>query len=276
MRLALCNEVLRELPFEEQCELAAELGYDGLELAPFLFSDDPHRLPPARRAQIREAARNAGIEISGLHWLLVKPEGLSITTTDAAVRRRTLEVLRGLIELCAELGGHVLVHGSPKQREIPEGCSPDEAWARAQGVFEELAETARKMGVTYCIEPLSRHETAFINTLAEAARMVDAIDNPGFRTMIDTSAAGLTEDTPVPSLIRRWIPTGKAVHIQLNDTNRRAPGQGEDDFPAILSAIKESGYGGVLAVEPFIYRPNGPSVAARAVGYVRGIWETLP
>src|ERR1044071_6033662 len=113
MRIALCNEVIRELPFERQCELAATLGYDGLEVAPFTLSDEPHRLTAVQRSAVRKAAQDAGIAITGLHWLLVKPDGLSITAADADVRARTLAVMRELIGMCAELGGTYLVHGSP-------------------------------------------------------------------------------------------------------------------------------------------------------------------
>lgn len=93
--------------------------------------------------------------------------------------------------------------------------------------------------------------------------------------MIDTSAAALTEDMPVPDLIRHWLPSGHIAHIQVNDSNRRAPGQGEDDFPAIFRAMRDAGYNGVVSVEPFVYRPDGPLTAARAAGYVRGILEAL-
>lgn len=275
MQLSLCNEVLRDEPFGRQCEIAAELGYDGLELAPFTLGDEPHQLPLKRRTEIRSAARAAGINLTGLHWLLVKPEGLSITSDDAAVRARTLDVLQRLVILCAELGGSVLVHGSPGQREIPAGCAPQVAWDRAQAMFAELGRCAAEAGVTYCIEPLSRHETRFINTLEEADAMVRAVDSPAFRTMIDTSAAGLTENRPVADLIRRWIPSGRIAHLQLNDTNRRAPGQGTDDFAAILRAVRDSGYDRVLSVEPFVYRPDGSTTAAYAAGYVRGIWESI-
>jgi sugar phosphate isomerase/epimerase len=275
MQLSLCNEVIRDWPFEQQCQVAAELGYDGLELAPFLFGDQPHRLSADRRVELRRAAGDAGIVITGLHWLLISPKGLSITTADAGVRRRTLEVLKGLIDLCADLGGAVLVHGSPQQREIATNNSLDDAWGWAREVFGELAVHATQAGVVYCIEPLSRHETGFINTIAEAVDMVQQINNPGFRTMIDTSAAALTEDMPVPDLIRHWLPSGHIAHIQVNDSNRRAPGQGEDDFPAIFRAMRDAGYNGVVSVEPFVYRPDGPLTAARAAGYVRGILEAL-
>ena len=105
--------------------------------------------------------------------------------------------------------------------------------------------------------------------------MVDAIASPAFRTMIDTSAAGLTEGVPVADLIRKWMPTGKIAHVQLNDTNRRGPGQGSDAFGPILSALKRTKYAGVAAVEPFVYQPDGPTTAAVSIGYVRGVLEAL-
>src|SRR4051812_11259049 len=100
MKLSLCNEVVRELPFERQCVLAGELGYAGLELAPFTLGDDSYRMPAAERTAIRSACADAGVAISGLHWLLVAPKGLSIPTADRAVWERTVEVMRRLVGLC--------------------------------------------------------------------------------------------------------------------------------------------------------------------------------
>ena len=275
MRIALCNEVIRELDFAAQCDMAAKLGYMGLEVAPFTLGDHPHLLPGGRRAELRRAAADAGIAVTGLHWLLVTPDGLSINAPDAAVRSRTLDVIERLVGLCADLGGYVLVHGSPKQRSIPEG-EDVAAWrGRALETLAAAARAAEKAGVVYCIEPLSRHETNFVNTVAEAVQVVDAIASPAFRTMIDTSAAGLTEGVPVADLIRKWMPTGKIAHVQLNDTNRRGPGQGSDAFGPILSALKRTKYAGVAAVEPFVYQPDGPTTAAVSIGYVRGVLEAL-
>jgi len=275
MRIALCNEVLRDLEFAAQCDMAAKLGYDGLEVAPFTLGEHPHLLPAGRRAELRRAAAEAGLAITGLHWLLVTPGGLSINAPDAAMRRRTVDVIERLVGLCADLGGGVLVHGSPKQRAVAEGDDAAAAYGRAVETLAAAARAAEEAGVVYCIEPLARHETNFVNTVAEAARLVDEIGSPAFRTMIDTSAAGLTESVPVADLVRKWLPTGKIAHIQLNDTNRRAPGQGSDAFAPILSALKRVKYGGVAAVEPFIYEPDGPTTAALAIGYVRGILEAL-
>ena len=180
-----------------------------------------------------------------------------------------------LTALCAELGGAVLVHGSPKQRQIAPGETHALALARLQDGLAQVASAATKAGVIYCIEPLSRNETALVNTVAEAAELVRSIDQPGLRTMIDCSAAGLTETCPIPSLINRWLPTGLIAHIQVNDPNRRGPGQGEMKFAPILAALKRHHYAGTIAVEPFDYQPDGPAVTAFSAGYLRGLLEAL-
>jgi D-psicose/D-tagatose/L-ribulose 3-epimerase len=274
MRYLLCNEVVRELDFAAQCDLAARLGYAGLELAPFSLGENPHRLPAARRAELRRAAADAGVVIGALHWLLVTPEGLSITSDDEGVRARTLDVMEGLVELCADLGGNVLVHGSPGQRKLPE-VDREGAVMRGKEAFARVARAAEAAGVSYCIEPLSRQETEFINSVSEAAAIVEEVGSPALRTMIDCRAARLAEAEPVAALIERWLPTGVVSHIHLNDSNRRAPGQGEDEFAPVLAALARSGYDGYCGVEPFVYEPDGPTTAARAIGYLRGVQEGL-
>ncbi|HJZ21635.1 MAG TPA: sugar phosphate isomerase/epimerase family protein [Bradyrhizobium sp.] len=275
MRIALCNEVLGGMPLERQCEYAAALGYDGLEIAPFTLSTSPEKISSAEAAKIRATVEASGLAVTGLHWLLVKPDGLSLTDPDSAVRERTIEVMIRLTALCAELGGAVLVHGSPKQRAIAAGESHATALSRLRDGLMLAGSAAAKAGVIYCIEPLSPRETALINTVAEAAELVRAIDHPNLRTMIDCSAAGLTETEPVPDLIDRWLPTGLIAHVQVNDPNRRGPGQGEMKFGSILAALKRHDYAGTIAVEPFDYVPDGPGAAAFSAGYLRGLREAL-
>lgn len=267
MRIALCNEVLAPLPFARQCEVAAALGYEGLEVAPFTLGE-------ATSAELRRAASDAGIAISGLHWLLRQPEGLSITSSDAAVRARTLEAMRRLIDLCAELGGSVLVHGSPAQRRLPAG---EEDAARERGIeaFATVAAHAQAAGVVYCIEPLAAPEADFIHTVAEAAAIVQAIGQPALRTMLDCCAAARAEAEPVPAVLARWLPTGLLAHVQVNDPNLRGPGQGALAFADILRTLRQHGYASWVAVEPFDYHPDGPLAAARAIGYLRGLLEAL-
>ena len=275
MRISLCNEVIAPMPFPKQCEYAAKLGYDGLEIAPYTLSEEPHRLGSAQIAAARSAAGDAGIAITGLHWLLLRPAGLSISTRDDAVRRRTMDMMLTLVDQCAELGGRYLVHGSPHQRRIEPGESKADALARARECFAAVAERAEKAGVLYCIEPLSADQTPLINTLQEAAALVESIGSRAVRSMLDCSAAGRMETAPLAALVDRWLPSGMIAHVQVNDRNRRGPGQGEQRFAPLFGALVRHGYAGDIAVEPFDYVPDGPGAAARAIGYLKGILEAL-
>ncbi|MEW5976075.1 MAG: sugar phosphate isomerase/epimerase family protein [Acidobacteriota bacterium] len=275
MKIGLCNEVVRELDFVSQCRLARDLGYDGLELAPFTLSENPHQLPQSRRAELRRMVREEGLEVSGLHWLLLTPKGLSINSPDVGVRDRTVEVMRGLIDLCADLGGTVLIHGSPAQRQVMKGDEPTAAWQRARDLFATIAENAAASGVVYCIEPLAPADTNFINTVAEAAELVSAVAHPAFQTMLDTCAARNGEQESPAQLLHHWLPSGKVRHVHVNDRNRQGPGQGKDEFGPVFRTLIQHRYGGWVGVEPFDYRPDGAGSAARAIGYIRGLLEPL-
>jgi D-psicose/D-tagatose/L-ribulose 3-epimerase len=275
MRIALCNEVIAPMPFPQQCVYAQKLGYDGLEVAPYTLSDEPHKLGSAQLAAARAAAADAGIAITGLHWLLLKPAGLSISTRDDSTRKKTVDVMLALVDQCAELGGRYLVHGSPQQRRIDSGDTREAALARAQECFRKVAERAEKAGVVYCVEPLGSDQTPLINTLEEAVALVKAIGSRNLRTMLDCSSAGRMESAPLPALIDAYLPQGLIAHVQVNDRNRRGPGQGEQRFAPLLRALVRHGYAGDIAVEPFDYVPDGPGAAARAIGYIRGILEAL-
>jgi D-psicose/D-tagatose/L-ribulose 3-epimerase len=270
MRIALCNEVLRGEPFARQCELAAALGYDGLEVAPFTLGEAPHLLSAAARTALRRTAAEAGLDLSGLHWLLAAPAGLSITDPGAA--KRTRDVIERLIGLCADLGGAYLVHGSPGQRRLP---ARDAAAARAHGagMLAQAARAAERSGLVYCLEPLAPPDADFVTSIAEAARIVRAIGSPALRTIIDTCAAGTSESEPPAALIDRWMPTGLLAHMHLNDPNKRGPGQGAMRFGPVLAALRRHGYSGWIGVEPFDTVPDGPTSAARAIGLLRGLLE---
>ncbi|MGL6110756.1 MAG: sugar phosphate isomerase/epimerase family protein [Rubrivivax sp.] len=271
--LALCNEVLSPWSFAEQCAYAAKLGYRALEVAPYTLAEDPTTITDAQATEWAMIARDHGLAISGLHWLLLAPKGLSISSADAAVRQRTRTVIARWIELCALLGGSYLVHGSPAQRNPQPGQSQADALARATEAWVFAGELAGRAGLHYCIEPLSRDQTSVVNTIADALAIVNAARLPGLKTMLDTASAGATESEPLATLIERLWPGGQLVHVQLNDRNRRGPGQGEDRFAPILAALQRQGYAGWLAMEPFDYLPDGPGCAAWSIGYVSALLD---
>ncbi len=275
MNLALCNEVLKHLDFDQQCAMAAAIGCTGLELAPFTLADDPFDLDERAARRFSERALSAGITISSLHWLLVAPPGLSIATRDDTVRARTLDLLRRLIGFAAASGARVLVHGSPAQRSPQAGQSLDDALKRSVDAWASLADVARAVGIVYCIEPLSRAETPVVNTLAQAGAIVDQIGSPALRTMFDLSSAAQTEAEAPDAVLARHLALGHIAHVQLNDRNRKGPGQGDTPVAPVLRALRAARYDGWIALEPFIYEPDPLSCAAASAAYVRGAWEAM-
>ena len=267
--LLACNEMLADdgLDFAAQCRVAAALGYGGLELAPGTLGPDPLAVPDATLRDMAATAADHGLVIGGLHWLLAPFPSLSITDPGKAAPTRA--ALLRLVEICAALGGRVLVHGSPGQRVPPPGEEAEALLDRVAAFFRPVAERAGDHGLTYCIEPLSPDQTPFLTTVEEAAGLVARVDRPAFVTMIDTSSAGLGETVPVPELIRRWVPTGLVGHIHLNDTNRGAPGAGADDFLAILAALRDAGWTGALSVEPFVAVLDGRTTLAVGAATIR-------
>ena len=209
MKIGICNELFQGWPIAQIFEYAARLGYGGVEIAPFTLADSVRDISSGKRKEIRRAAEERGIEIIGLHWLLVKPEGLYINHPDPEIRRRTREYLQELIHFCADLGGKILSHGSPKQRTIQEGWNFEEGWKRARETFEDCLPTAEERGVTYCIEPLTRSNTNFINTVEEALRLVEEINHPNFQMLVDCRSAEANEGSAAEA-VREALTSGQS------------------------------------------------------------------
>jgi len=274
MKISICNELFQGWPIEKVFEYAAKLGYDGVEIAPFTLADSVTEISTKKRNAIRRAAEDNGIEIVGLHWLLVKPEGLYINHPDEYIRIQTQEYIEALIHFCADIGGKVLVHGSPHQRTVQEGWRFEESWDRARETFEACLETARKRNVTYCIEPLTKANTNFINTVKEALLMVKEIRHPNFKMIVDCRSAS-AQETSVPEALIRALESRMLYHVHVNDANGRGPGFGETTFTPILKTLVKNRYKRYISVEVFNFDPDPQTIASRSIGYLKGILETL-
>ena len=148
----------------------------------------PYPVSAARRAEVRRQARRAGLEVVGLHWLLGKTEGFHVTSPDAAVRRKTADYLAELARLCGDLGGRIMVLGSPQQRNLAPGMSKQQGMKYATEVLHAVAPILEKAHVVIAIEPLGLVETNFITSAAEGAELVALVDSPTCRLHLDCKA----------------------------------------------------------------------------------------
>jgi sugar phosphate isomerase/epimerase len=265
-RYAICNETFEGWDHARICRQAAELGYTGLEMAPFTLAPRITDVTPAQRRQLRQEAEAAGIQIIGLHWLLAKTEGLQLTSPDPAVRQRTADYLVELARGCRELGGELMVFGSPAQRRIPAGATPQAATDYAVDTFRRSVNGIADTGVKLCLEPLAPAEADFIQTAAEAVAILERIGHPNFVLHLDVKAMS-SEAFPIPDLIRKHA--ARTGHFHANDANRRGPGFGDVGFVPIFRALKEASYKGWVSVEVFDYNPDPVTIARESIRYMR-------
>jgi sugar phosphate isomerase/epimerase len=266
MKFAICNETYGETPWPKVCRSIAGCGYEGVELAPFTFAPDVRELSAAQRREIARVATDAGLEITGLHWLLVSPPGLHLNSPDSALRAKTVEYVKALIDFCADVGGRVMTFGSPKQRWVEEGTDPADAWAWAREGFRACLPALAERDVILCMEALPAPESNFIRNSDEAATMVREIGHPSFRLMLDVKSM-CAEDRPPAETIRRH---GSLIdHFHANDANRKGPGMGDTDFRPIAAALREVNYQGYVSIEVFDYKPDPETIAREGLRYLR-------
>jgi sugar phosphate isomerase/epimerase len=270
VKFAICNEIYQDWKLEDVFAHAAKLGYAGVEIAPFTLANSVTEISATERQRIRNLAARNNITVVGLHWLLVKPEGLYLNHPDAGIRSHTANYFVELVDCCADFGGTIMVVGSPKQRNVLAGVSQQQAWDWTTQTFRDAVKRAEDRGVTICFEPLSPAETNFINTAAEAIDFVQSFQSPAFKIILDVKAM-CSETKPIPQIIRASQP--HFAHFHANDRNLKGPGFGDVDFKPIAAALREAKYDGFVSVEVFKFDEGAAIIAGQSLEYLRSIFD---
>jgi sugar phosphate isomerase/epimerase len=267
MKFGICNETFQDWPFDKAFRYARDLGYTGIEIAPFTIDKNAYNISAARRAEVRRQIEAADLEMIGLHWLLAFTEGYYLTSPDAAVRAKTADYLGELARLCRDLGGKIMVLGSPKQRNLaPLGISHEQGMQHAADTIRRATPALEECKVTLAIEPLGPEEGDFLLETERGVALIEMIDSPLVRLHLDVKAMS-SETKPVVDIIRDsrdWV-----VHFHANDPNRRGPGMGKVDFMPIFKALQEIEYHGWISVEVFDYAPGVEALAGESIRYLR-------
>jgi D-psicose/D-tagatose/L-ribulose 3-epimerase len=142
------------------------------------------------------------------------------------------------------------------------GCrrTPEE-WNWAVEGLREVAQHAKKRQVTVCLEPLNRFETYFLNTLEDAARLVNDIGAPNVKIHFDTFHANIEEKNPAEALRSVARDLG---HVHVSENDRGIPGTGHNDWQGVLKALKAMRYKGWMTIESFA-QPEPELAAAAAI-----------
>jgi sugar phosphate isomerase/epimerase len=266
MKFAICNETFQDWPFEKAFAFARDCGYTGIEMAPFTIDADARNISTQKRAEVRRQIEDAGLETVGIHWLLAKTEGFYLTTPDDAVRRATGEYLGELARLCRDLGGRVMVLGSPQQRNVLVGVTHDEAMRLAADCIQGALPKLEECDVTLAIEPLGPSEGNFLNRAEQGVELAEMIGSPNCRLHLDVKAMS-SEAKPIPQIIRDSA--SLLEHFHANDPNLKGPGMGEVEFEPIFEALGEIDYRGWVSVEVFDYSPGIERLAEDSIRYMQ-------
>ncbi len=268
MKFAICNETFQDWPFEKAFDFARQCGYTGIEFAPFTINKNAYEITAAQRKEARKQAESAELEVVGLHWLLAFTEGYYLTSPDAEVRKKTADYLSELARLCRDLGGTVLVLGSPQQRNLLANVTHDQAMQYATDVIQQAVPVMEACGVTLAVEPLGPQEGDFLLTAKVGRELVKMVDSPSCQLHLDVKAMS-SESEPIDQIIRESASVLK--HFHANDANRRGPGMGEIDFAPILQALQDINYPGWISVEVFDYEPGVEALARDSINYLRSV-----
>ena len=269
LKCAVCNEMFGTIGFEDSCAMLARYGFQGIEIAPFTIAADPMEIDAATISHLKSTISDNGLEFAGLHWLLAAPAGLHITTADDNLRSKSWDFMRRLVDLCGELGGGVLVLGSPAQRSTASLPAEDALEHLADGLTR-LAVFAEQRNSAILIEALASSDTNIINTIADANALIQRIAKPGVGGMFDFHNCG-DETLHWDELIEKYFDI--IEHIHLNDTNGSYPGTGESDFLPAFQKILARGYSRWISLEIFHIPENPAAVLAATIRFIESMEE---
>jgi D-psicose/D-tagatose/L-ribulose 3-epimerase len=220
-------------------------GFEGIELP--LFHPADFAATEVRRV----------VESEGLTPIVcsIIPQGLNLVDEDRAVRRRTQDHLRQVIERAAEVGAR-LVDGplySPVGY-LPGRRRTADEWQWAIEGYQAVTTALDAYDITLAIEPLNRFETFFLNTAADTAAICDAVGHPRVGVAFDTFHANI-EEKSIPGACRAVARHLK--HVQASENDRGTPGSGHVDWTGLKAALDAIGYDQWLSIESF-----GPNLGA--------------
>jgi sugar phosphate isomerase/epimerase len=198
---------------------------------------------------------------------MISPPGMNVTTSDVALRTKSWDHIRHLIDLAADLGANsILVFGSPKQRNTVAGVSRPQAVRNFTDELAKVTPQAEQRGVRILVEALPSNQCDVINTLAEAVAIVDQIGSPAIQTMFDVHNA-VDETEPHAELLKRYFE--KIAHVHVNEIDGKEPGMGDYDFASLLRELTRLGFKGWVSLEAFDFSRAPETIAGGSLRYLQ-------
>ena len=268
IKLAVSNISWYPREIDGFLQLLSSLKCEGIELAASMLWQEPVDSTIRQRLELRRKIQDAELKLTGLQSLLYTRRDL-LLFKDKKGRQKTLDYLIRLMDLCRDLGGEILVFGSPRNRNI--GDLPREkAYAIAVDFFSRVGKQAEKRNLCFCIEPLGKTETDFINRIKEAEEFIEDTGNcKGLGLHIDVKALIEEKEVSWPYLTESF---SSAKHVHLNEPGLMPPGSTGYCHKEIRARMDGSTYSRFLSIEMRRQERDMEGSIHRAVDYVRQVY----
>jgi sugar phosphate isomerase/epimerase len=266
-KIAICNEIFGNLPFNKICKKVSDYGYTGIELAPFTFSEDIRKLSHQQVNQIRNDAEANNLQITACHWLLVSPSGMHITTPDRKIFNKTNIFFKSMVDFANTLEATYLVFGSPKQRSIEQSWDFNEAYQQGVSFFQEMGDYAKENDVIIALEPLGPSITNYMDTTKNTLKIAELVNNSNVKIHLDV-AAMMRDPLPIVQQIK-LVGKSMLAYVHVNDPNLLGPGMGDVDYGPLIEAFEEIDYQGWYSVETFNEDYSAEEIAKKSIDYMK-------
>ncbi|MEG2287472.1 MAG: TIM barrel protein [Ruthenibacterium sp.] len=272
MKIALFTAAFSNYPIERAFEAAAKYGYDGIEIGGFR----PHAYAPDLMAGGAKKIRSLSQQYH-LPIVSYAPENTgsphSLVFQDDAMNDESLAYFKLTLDAAKEIGSEycMLACNHPGY-----GRNKETVKKRFIENMRVLADYAEKIEQTIILEPVTPFEGTIITTSDDVRWALDQVNSPRFKCMLDL-ACPLTCGEPICSYFEKMGSDMRHIHFidcVSTSEDHLIPGDGEMDFPRIVSYLKEVGYDGYLSLELFSRYANEPDFAAQR-GYqaIRALLE---
>ncbi|HOW35039.1 MAG TPA: sugar phosphate isomerase/epimerase family protein [Candidatus Omnitrophota bacterium] len=245
MNIGISNIALGGHSFLKALDIIKPLPIKGIEIAPTLLWKNSPRVPKKEREDVKKILADRGITAIGFQSLVYNHPELQLFGGSST--REMLEWhIKNLIELCNGIGGTILVFGAGKNRKKG-NLSFDEALSSAATFFYKIAQECKEAGISICIEPLSgEYDCDFVNTADEGARLVQLVNHPHFKLLLDTGSMTMNKESCPDMIVRHADILG---HMHINDPHLCAPGYKGVDHLSFAQALRQINYKGWLSLE---------------------------
>ena len=272
MKTALFTAGFSNYPIERVFQAAAKNGYDAIEIGGFR----PHAYAPDLARGGAEKIRKLSKEYH-LPIVSYAPENTgspySLVFENPELNKESLEYFKLTLDMAKEIGSEYCMFacnhpGYGRNREDVKKLFIEN--------MQILTEHAEKIGQTIILEPVTPYEGTIIVTSDDVRWALDQVDSPYFKCMLDL-AAPFTSREPICAYFEKMGSDVKHIHFvdcESSSEDHLIPGDGEMDFPRIVSYLKEVGYDGYLSLELFSRYANEPDFSAeRGYKVIRGLLD---